>query len=184
VGGDLDSFPREPVNVILYTRKQFNELTEAPAWSGGIFDGNIRIPVGGGNINKDILKAVLYHEYTHSVVHRIVGGQVPTWLDEGIAQYEERWVHPRDTVPGNTGLMALETLEGSFMEMRDPARAKLAYAESLSAVEFFVDRFGKYNLSKLVRLLGEGRGLAGAMRDTTGLSLKDFEDLWFGTLRG
>ncbi len=47
VGGDLGYYQKEPINVILYTRQQFVDVTDAPDWSGGVFDGNIRIPVGG-----------------------------------------------------------------------------------------------------------------------------------------
>jgi len=183
VGADLDFFPKEPVTVILYTRKQFTDLTSAPSWSGGIFDGNIRIPIGGGNIDKEILAAVLYHEYTHAVIHMQAGNKVPTWLDEGIAQYEEHWVRGAKGDLGAAEFVPLSGLDGSFLAMSDPAKVKQAYAESLSAVEFYVDRFGKYNLGKLVRMLGQGMDLSDAIHETTGVSMQDFDALWSDSLR-
>lgn len=178
VGGDLGCYPKEPVNVILYTRRQFNDVTDAPAWSGGIFDGNIRIPVGGANIDREALAAVLYHEYTHAVIRMVAGNRLPTWLDEGIAQYEERWVRQPKQDPPGPDIRPLESLGGSFMGIGDAQAAKQAYAESLSAVEFYVSRYGMYSLSKLVRLVGEGSKLDAAMNDAAGVPLGDFEGLW------
>jgi len=184
VNGELGYYPREPINVILYTRKQFTDLTDAPAWSGGVFDGNIRVPVGGGNIDQTTLAAVLHHEYTHAVVHMIVGHGLPTWLDEGIAQYEEHWVRtPRQTISSNV-LIPLSALSGSFMGIGDTAGAELAYSESLSAVNYYIDRFGIYSLTKMLKLMGEGKSLSDAMDDAAGVTLEDFEKLWESSVKG
>jgi tetratricopeptide (TPR) repeat protein len=183
VNGDLNYYPKEPVNVILYTKKQFTDLTDAPSWSGGVFDGNIRIPIGGSHINKEALAAVLHHEYTHAVVHMIVGHGLPTWLDEGVAQYEEHWARQAKADIRLDGVLPLSSLSGSFMGM-DPARAEQAYAESLSAVNFYVDRFGMYSLAKLLRLMGEGKSLSGAMEESAGVRLEQFELLWKDSVPG
>jgi len=182
VGGELGYYLKEPVNVILYTRKQFVDITDAPSWSGGIFDGNIRIPVGGGHIDQNALSAILHHEFTHAVLHTIAGNKIPTWLDEGIAQYEERWARePEGDLTGGE-VVPLSSLSGSFMGMGDSGKVRQAYAESLSAVRFYVDRYGMYSLSRLVKLLGEGRGLSDAMVEAAGVSLVDFEGLWRNSL--
>jgi tetratricopeptide (TPR) repeat protein len=175
VGGDLGYYQKEPINVILYTRQQFADVTDAPAWSGGVFDGNIRIPVGGRDIDKTALAAVIHHEFTHAVIHREVSGHVPAWLDEGIAQYEERWAR-QPKADGFTPV-PLSTLDRTFINM-DPDKARNAYAESLSAVQYYVDRFGMYSLSNLVKDLGEGRGVSGAMKEAAGVSLSGFEQDW------
>jgi Peptidase MA superfamily/Tetratricopeptide repeat len=184
VGGDLDYFPSEPVTVVLYTKKQFSDITDAPSWSGGVFDGTIRVPVGG-EVDKTVLSAVLYHEYTHAVVAMIADkGAVPTWLNEGIAQYEERWIKEHNNNINRSEALPLHSLEGSFVGISDPGRARLAYIESLSAVKFFVDRFGSYNLKKLIELLGEGKSLPDSIRECTGISYKDFERYWLESLPG
>jgi hypothetical protein len=181
IGGDLGYYPREQVNVILYTRKQFVDVTDAPSWSGGIFDGNIRIPVGG-QIDKTALSAVLHHEYTHAVIRMMVGGKAPTWLDEGIAQYEERWVRTPRAEIGQSELIPLSALSGSFLGIGDAGRVRLAYAESLSAVEYYVDHYGIYSLSKLLLGLGEGKDISGAMVQAAGITSEKFEELWRGSL--
>jgi hypothetical protein len=158
------------------------DVTDAPSWSGGIFDGNIRIPVGGGHIDETALSAVLHHEFTHAVLHTIAGSKIPTWLDEGIAQYEERWARePEGDVRGGV-FIPLSSLSGSFITIGDSGKVRQAYAESLSAVRFYVDRYGMYSLSRLVKLLGEGRGLSDAMFEAAGVSQADFESLWRNSL--
>src|SRR3990172_6106018 len=181
VGGDLGFYPKQPVNVILYTRRQFTDITDAPDWSGGVFDGNIRIPVGGKGIDETALAAVLHHEYTHAVLYMIAGNAVPTWLGEGLAQYEERWARPARPAQGLEPV-PLSSLSGSFMGMGDAEKAKSAYEQSLSAVQYYVDRFGIYNLSRIVRLLGEGRSLSDAMAEASGVTLDEFEGLWRASL--
>jgi hypothetical protein len=180
VGGDLGYYQKEPINVILYTRQQFSDVTDAPDWSGGVFDGNIRIPVGGKDIDKTALAAVIHHEFTHAVIHREVSGHVPAWLDEGTAQYEERWAR-QPKADGFTPV-PLSTLDATFINM-DPDKAKNAYAESLSAVQYYVDRFGMYSLSNLIKNLGEGRGVSDAMKKAAGVSLSEFEQDWLGSGR-
>ena len=47
VGRGLSYYPDHEIQVILYSGQQFQEVTDAPGWSGGIYDGKIRIPIGG-----------------------------------------------------------------------------------------------------------------------------------------
>jgi len=176
VGGDLGYYPKDAVNVILYTRQQFNDVTNAPDWSGGVYDGNIRVPVGGNKIDNDALSAILHHEYTHAVINLIAGQRVPAWLNEGIAQHEESWAKPR-AAQGGFRVVPFKSLESSFVSM-DSAKANDAYAESLSAVEFFIKRYGTYSLSKLIKLIGDGKSVSDSMTDAAGVSLDQFEELW------
>lgn len=47
VGGVLGVSPLAPIPVVLYTGEQFRDITRAPRWAGGAFDGTIRIPMRG-----------------------------------------------------------------------------------------------------------------------------------------
>jgi hypothetical protein len=44
IGKALGTYPSEPVVVMLYTEQQFRDITQAPTWAGGIYDGRIRVP--------------------------------------------------------------------------------------------------------------------------------------------
>ncbi len=175
VGSDLDFYQKEPVNVILYTKRQFVDITHAPAWSDGIFDGNIRIPAGGGMIDRTALSAVLHHEYTHAVIHTEISGHVPAWLDEGVAQYEEHWASRRKS--GDFTPVPLSSLDSTFAKL-DATKAREAYAESLSAVRYYVNTYGIYSLSQLLKDMGKGKDVSGAMKYAAGVSLPEFEREW------
>ena len=47
IGKTMNTYPSQTLNVILYTNRQFQDITRAPAWAGGGYDGRIRLPVGG-----------------------------------------------------------------------------------------------------------------------------------------
>ncbi len=90
VGRDLSNFPAGRITVIIYTKKDYKSVTAGPDWSGGLYDGKIRLPVGGAQELSAQLKSVLFHEYTHVVIQEITQGNCPTWLNEGLAELEGR----------------------------------------------------------------------------------------------
>src|SRR6185436_13684106 len=47
IGATLNIFPATPVAVVLYTAEEFRDITRAPAWAAGAFDGTIRVPMRG-----------------------------------------------------------------------------------------------------------------------------------------
>ena len=51
IGKTLGSYPSNSINVVLYTQRQFQDITGAPEWAGGGFDGQIRMPVAGATQN-------------------------------------------------------------------------------------------------------------------------------------
>ena len=68
VGTALLTFPIEPITVLLYTQEQFSDITRSPGWSGGLFDGRIRLPMRGALGDPRELERVLTHEYVHALV--------------------------------------------------------------------------------------------------------------------
>src|SRR6266850_273920 len=86
IGDKLGEFPSNTIVAVLYTEKQFRDITRAPEWSGGQYDGRIRIPAAGASLKPELFERVLTHELTHAIVAGIVANGVPTWLNEGLAQ--------------------------------------------------------------------------------------------------
>lgn len=148
------SYPSEPVGVTLYTEQQFQDVTLAPAWAGGLYDGRIRVPTAGAAQNLQLFDRVLVHELTHALIVRMAPRGIPTWLHEGLAQYFEgddaAAARRRLT---RTGVMPLRHLEGSFSGLT-AAQARVAYDESLVVVDALVRRPG-LNWSALFRALSE-----------------------------
>ncbi|HJV64982.1 MAG TPA: peptidase MA family metallohydrolase [Geomonas sp.] len=159
VGADLGVFPTTRIPVLLYTKGDYSSVTAGPDWSGGLYDGKIRLPVAGiSNLNKQ-LRAIIFHEYTHVVIGEITHGNVPTWLNEGLAQVEERKEigHPAVGLADTTregALIPLTTLSGPFLSM-GAAEAGRAYQQSFSMANFMVNRYGWYSIQSILKNLGE-----------------------------
>ena len=174
----LDYSPREPIMVILYTARQFMDITQAPGWVGALNDGKIRVPVAGLSSVTGELASVLKHEMVHSFVYRQVQGRCPTWLHEGLAQMESgdslsRTGPALAKIYSESRQIPLAELEGSFMGF-DSSRARLAYSESLAAVAMIRDQYGSYQLPHLLKLLGQGSSMTVAIRSALRV---DYEDL-------
>src|SRR6476659_7775414 len=89
IGKTMNTYPSETLNVILYTNRQFQDITRAPAWAGGGYDGRIRLPVGGALRSPKALERVVTHEFVHAVIHSAAPTGAPTWVNEGLASYME-----------------------------------------------------------------------------------------------
>jgi hypothetical protein len=85
IGQVLSTYPNQPISIVLYTTEQFRDITRAPIWAGGAYDGTVRVPMRGALANPQELDRVLAHEYTHALVHSLAPRNVPAWLHEGLA---------------------------------------------------------------------------------------------------
>lgn len=171
--------PAENIIVILYTQKEFVDITEAPSWAGAINDGKLRIPIGGVTTMTPDVARVLKHELTHSFLRALAGGRCPTWLNEGLAQLME----PRSSSMYAQRLAPLfqqgkaipfPVLEHSFTRFSG-VQAEVAYAESLSAVEYLRDRYGMAEVLRMLRSIGSGVGSEEALKHSTGLDYSVLE---------
>jgi len=158
VGADLGLFPTARIPVLLYTKRDYSSVTAGPDWSGGLYDGKIRLPVGGATKVTPQMRAVLFHEFTHVLVAELTRGNIPTWLNEGIAEIQGRKEYatatPELRLAGEGDLLPLTTLSGPFTSMPG-AQAGLAYRQSYSMVQFMVSRYGWYAIQQLLKHLGE-----------------------------
>ena len=182
VGRALSFYPDREIQVVLYSGEQFKEVTDAPGWSAGVYDGKIRIPTGGIELETPGLRRLLYHEYTHAVV-RSLTPRCPTWLNEGLAQYfEGRDIDSRQRATlkriAREGKMPpLSKLEGSFMGLGND-QAATAYLVSLSAVRYMIDSFGIYRVRAVLDELAAGADAGKALATGISLSSEEFERGW------
>ena len=168
VGRDLSTFPTGRITVILYTKKDYKSVTAGPDWSGGLYDGKIRLPIGGAQVLTDQLKSVLFHEYTHVVVQEITHGNCPTWLNEGLAELEGRKLfnHPLvelGKAAKSGAFIPFEKMEAGFTSLSSK-EAALSYQQSYSLVNFMVDSYGWPKVTEILQNLGAGMGSAAAIK--------------------
>ena len=171
--------PTENIIVILYTQKEFVDITEAPSWAGALNDGKLRVPMGGITAMNPELQRVLKHELTHSFLNSLASGRCPVWLNEGLAQLME----PRSSSYYAQQLaplflqrkeIPLPILEHSFTRF-SALQAEVAYAESLSAVEFLRDRYGMGEMVRMLQSIGSGVEPEEALKHSTGLDYSGLE---------
>ncbi|MGH9502135.1 MAG: peptidase MA family metallohydrolase [Terriglobales bacterium] len=171
--------PSENIIVILYTQKEFSDVTQAPSWAGALNDGKLRIPIRGVTVMNPELERVLKHELTHSFLRSLADGRCPTWLNEGMAELME----PRSSSTFAQPLAALfqqrkeipfSVLEHPFLRFSD-LQAQVAYAESLSAVEYLRERYGMGEVMRMLRNIGSGVEPELALRQSTGMDYSAFQ---------
>ena len=173
ISRQLSFEPTENVIVILYTKTEFVDITEAPTWASALNDGKLRIPIGGITVMDPEVERNLRHELTHSFVHWLSKGHCPTWLNEGLAELME----PRSAAmyARQLGPLFLErkaipfsVLQYSFTRFSS-VQAEIAYAESLSATEYLRDRYGIFEITRILQSIGSGVEPETALTNSTGM---------------
>ena len=175
IGNALGAYPSAPINVILYSERQFRDLTGAPEWSGGGFDGQVRMPVRGASQNLQEFDRVLTHELTHAILKSLAPRNLPVWLNEGLAMHFEG----RDGLQSGRRLASvhlfvpLSYLRTSFTGF-NTAQATLAYEESAFATRALIDRVGLSNIGFLLQDLDGGQSIEQAI-ERFGVTFPEFE---------
>jgi len=161
IGKDLRCYPKELVQVILYSTEQFSEATRADAHVAALYDGKIRVSLTPENLEPRKLERLLRHEYTHVLVRELAGGHVPFWFNEGLAQSESDQYDDYDRemvidAAQRGALIPLRELDKTNLDFRgDRERARLAYAEAAATVSYLKDRFSRRHLFDFMRLLDQ-----------------------------
>jgi len=127
---------------------------------------------------------VVPHELTHVVFGDIVRNpyhQPVNWLNEGIAVYVSQGFDSSDKqlveqAAADGSLMPLSAIRGMFPTTQD--RFFLAYAEAVSAVDYFMRTYGHDDLVKLVKAFGTGASDDEAFTAAIGLGVDGFDAAW------
>jgi tetratricopeptide (TPR) repeat protein len=156
IGELLGTYPAEPIRVVLYTGEQFRDITRAPPWAAGAFDGVIRVPMRGALDQRAELDRVLSHEFTHALIRTLASRGVPAWLNEGLATALEsdslEWAEKQAAAQPPVPLRVLQSGFGRFTG----DQAQLAYATSALAARRLLEDAGGFAVANLLRDLGEG----------------------------
>jgi hypothetical protein len=178
----FSDIPAFKSSIRLMDEQAFYELTGAPSWTNAMFfRGEIIIPLSETQpVDLENLQRSVKHEFTHAVLSSMSGGQIPGWLDEGVAQWAEGYEHPalrealRKWLQKNEPV-PLNLLQGGFTKL-DPAMVPSAYAESLLASKAMIQAFGFRKIGAYLALLRKGVEKPLAFEVTFGLSLEEFEE--------
>jgi len=158
-------------------------------WTGGVaFTEFGIIAIGIAPSQLDWGKGALVHELTHLVVHQLIFSpyaQLPTWLDEGLAMYNEGELDPYfqawlEEAISEDKLISVRSLCSSFSA--EPEKAYLSYAESYSLVEYLLDNHGRGKMLNLLTLLKQGNSYDEALTQVYGFDIDGLDSRWQETL--
>ena len=184
----------DPIDFYIYSdTREFREAM-GPATRenvGGQAHPSIRTLFGliePRQIGSDWIEELITHELVHLVFHEAVDNPYqypPRWLNEGLAVYVSRGYTEGDRLQVGGAARAgtiipLEGLGGNFPTRT--TRSGLAYAESVSAVGFFVETYGEEQLVKLITSFADGTGPNEAFIAATGDDLATFDEAWLDSL--
>jgi peptidase MA superfamily protein len=108
-------------------------------------------------------------------------GDVPTWLNEGLAVYSEGELDTpsqrqlEDAIRDDT-LLSVRSLSGSFSEVSD--KAYLSYSQSYSITKFLIETSGQDKMTALLLALRDGMTIDDALIQTYGFNIEGLEDAW------
>ena len=146
--------PNNPLEVILYPKQTFSQVSHGPAWATGLFDGRLRIPVVNRRDSSYLfeLARTLRHEFVHGVLTEAIGGRkIPTWFHEGLAGLMEcPGMCDLQPLPLNRDqFLPMDLLEGSFLGLRS-TEVQLAYSQSFYLVRTILKLEGQSGLRLII----------------------------------
>lgn len=176
-----------PIDIYIYGST--DDLKEAilyePSWVGGeAFPEENIVILGISPSDLAWGRDAIVHELTHVLVGHLTFsclGDVPTWLNEGLAVYSEGKLDQasqqqlNDAIRNDT-LLTVRSLSGGFSEIAD--KATLSYGESYSITKFLIETYGQDKMTALLVGLRDGLTIDEALTQTYGLNVDGLEAAW------
>jgi len=190
VTSDLMYKPDVKINVIFFLTDEFYELNNSARWVGALAQGEkILVPLQQGYSDVQSIKGILAHEFTHVIVNLRTSNRCPTWINEGLAVYEEfKFANgdPTNLRSDYEKLFQTKILsEKHFIPLKEinlnPQQQTygyqigLGYLQSYLAVRFLVERWGWQGVDQLLSSLGKGEWLDEALNEAAGMDFPQFQ---------
>jgi hypothetical protein len=178
--------PDIPVQIYVYP--SYDEMRDAilyePQWTGGLAYSDSSIIIMGTSGDAEFDKATVIHEVTHILVGRNAFtciGFIPTWLNEGLAVYNEGPLDQSmqaqfDIALRDDEFFPVRSLGGNFSEI--PEKALLSYAQSYSVVNFMLETYGQEKMSQLLKALSNAEPVDDALIAIYGLDTNGLDAAW------
>lgn len=162
----------------------FRTATGEPAWSQGVANYTNKA-ISTFAESEGFVDGILPHEITHLVFRDFVGfkGEVPLWLDEGVAQWEEPAKRAlakkvaRFLVERRKAYPLRELTSMDIRGSSDEETVHYFYMQSVSLVDFLVRRQGARSFTAFCRELRDGKALDDALKAAYPASLSDLDQV-------
>jgi len=165
-------------------RSSFLNATDQPKWSQGVANYTTK-EISSYVWSEGFLDALLPHEMTHLIFRDYVGfkGEVPLWLDEGVAQ----WMEPqkREAVKkvikqlADQGkLLSLDKMMTlDIRRSNDSALVRVYYIQAVSLVSFLVNKYTAARFTNFCRQLRDGKSIVNSLTFAYPVSVRSIEEL-------
>jgi len=176
-----------PIDIYIFA--DTNDLRDAilyePSWTGGqAFSDQDIVILGISQSDLEWGRDAIVHELTHVLVGHLTFtclGDVPTWLNEGLAVYSEGELDSNsqtqlDDAIQNDTLLSIRSLSSGFSEV--PDKAYLSYSQSYSVVKYLIETYGQEKMTALLTSLRDGLTVDEALLQTYGFNVEGLEDGW------
>ena len=176
-----------PIDIYIFadTDDYKEAILYEPAWTGGqAFPDQDIVILGISQNDLEWGRDTIVHELTHVLVGHLTFtclGDVPTWLNEGLAVYSEGGLdrnsqNQLDDAVQNDTLLTIRSLSSGFSEV--PEKAYLSYSQSYSVVKYLVETHGQQKMTTLLTSLRDGLTIDQALTQTYGFNVEGLEDAW------
>jgi hypothetical protein len=156
-------------------------------WAGGVAFSEYNTILMGvpPDIADDWGRSTVRHELAHLVVGQFgrscVGGNRPTWLEEGLAVYAEGEPQAHiladiEAATRNNTFAPVRSLNGAFPAHGE--EAGIAYSQSYSLVAYLFETYGEKQMQELILALAEGAGYDEALEQVYGFNADGLETEW------
>ncbi|MGD2065263.1 MAG: peptidase MA family metallohydrolase [Dehalococcoidia bacterium] len=188
---DIGAYPEKPIEIYIYasTVDLKGAMIFPQEWTGGVaFTAFSTIAIGIPPSELDWGKRALVHELMHLVVHQATFspyGQLPVWLDEGLAMYSEGELDPvlrsyLEEAISKEELISVRSLCSPFSAYSE--KASLSYAQSYSLVVYLLDNYGQDSMLDLLTILKQGSTYDEALTEIYGFDIDGLDARWRATL--
>lgn len=182
------------VKIYIYPdHASFMEATGQPEWSQGMAD-YLKKEIIGYFGSKGFEDSILPHEMTHLIFRDFVGfkGEVPLWLDEGVAQWHEKVrreevrrmtkdLYEKDSLLSIKDMMKLDVRnikykdtvyirpiktksgEKGVLFLSGDSLISTYYLQAVSLVDFLISAYGTDTFTHFCRQLRDGKPLEEAL---------------------
>ena len=187
LAGDTGAYLEKPVKSYIYANTQDlqGSMIYPQEWTGGAaFTRHGIIAIGIAPNNLTWGKRAMTHELTHLVIHQMTlnpYNDLPNWLDEGLAVYNEGAPSPQFTTRLNEAiaednLISVRSIASPFSAHAE--QSILAYAQSYSLVEFLIGNYGSDKMLELLNTFRQGSSYDGALEKVYGFDMDGLNTLW------
>lgn len=152
-------------------QNEFRKSTGQAEWSHGMASYSKK-EIHTYAASEGFLDGILPHEITHLVFRDFVGtqGEIPMWLDEGIAQWEEPEKRAmakkisRYLVYAGKDYHIQDLTTMNVQNVQDTEKVHFFYMQAISLVDYLIGTYGSRSFTEFCRALRDGKKFDDALR--------------------